>query len=105
MLCIWNHRISNSQTSFDEQRNAAGEGRTLPTGCRRFSVYKVKPNFPAIRFWHADNLTQTRTVYGDIVHVKSWCRFQYPRRLSSVYATLREQIKAYIIARTWTLVA
>ena len=72
--------------------------RTLPTGRGRFSVYKAKPKFPAIRFWRADNLTQTRTVYGDIAYAKSWCGFQHPRGPSSVYVTWREQIKTYIVA-------
>jgi len=99
ILFIWNHTISNSQTSFDEKRTEARGARTLPTSCGRFSVYKAKPNFPAIRFWHADNLTQTRTVYSDIAYAKSWCGFQHPRGPSSVYATWCEQIKAYIVAR------
>jgi len=71
--------------------------RTLPTGRGRFRVYKAKPNFPAIRFWRGDNLTQTRTLDGDIAYAKSGCGFQHPRGPSSVYATWREQIKAYIV--------
>ena len=31
--------------------------------------------------------------------MKSWCGFKHPRGASSIYATWREQIKAYIIAR------
>ena len=62
-------------------------------------MYKAEPNFPAIRFWHADNLTQTRTVYGAIGYAKLQCGFQDPRGTSSVYATWPEQIKAYIVAR------
>jgi len=62
-------------------------------------VYQAEPNFPAIRFWHADNLTQTRTVYGAIGYAKLQCGFQDPRGPSSVYATWPEQIKAYIVAR------
>jgi hypothetical protein len=62
------------------------------------SVY-VKPNYPAIRIWYTNNLTQTRTVYGDIAYAKSWCGFKHPRGSSAAYATWREQIKAYIIAR------
>jgi len=48
---------------------------------------------------YTDNLTQTRTVYGDIAYAKSWCRFKHPRGSSAAYATRCEQIKAYIIAR------
>jgi len=99
MHFIWNQRISNSQTSFNEQRTGACEARTLPTSRGTFSVYKAKPNFPAKRFWHADNLSQTRTVYGDIAYAKSWCGFQHPRGPSSVYETWPEQINAYIVAR------
>jgi len=32
------------------------------------------------------------------MYAKSWCGFKHPRGASSVYATWREQIKAYIIA-------
>ena len=38
-------------------------------------------------------------MYGDIAHAKSWCGFKHPRCQSSIYATWREQIKAYMIAR------
>jgi len=50
-------------------------------------------------FWHADNLTQTRTVYGDIADAESWCGFQHPCGPFSVDATWREQINAYSVAR------
>jgi len=33
------------------------------------------------------------------VYAKSWCGFKHPRGSSAAYATCREQIKAYIIAR------
>jgi hypothetical protein len=54
---------------------------------------------PTIQICYSVNLTQTRTVYGDIAYAKSWCGFKHPRGASAVYATWREQIKAYIIAR------
>jgi len=62
------------------------------------SVY-IKPNYPAIRICYTDNLTETRTVYGDIAYPKSWCGFKHPRGSSAAYTTWREQIKAYMIAR------
>jgi len=62
------------------------------------SVY-IKPNYPAIRIRYTDNVTQNRTVYGDIAYVKLWYGFKHPRGSSAAYATWREQIKAYIIAR------
>jgi len=37
-------------------------------------------------------------VYGDIAYAKLWCGFKHPRGQSSIYATWREQIKAYMIA-------
>jgi len=59
----------------------------------------MKPNYPTIiRIWYTDNL-RNRTVYGDIAYAKSWWGFKHPRGQSSVYATWREQIKAYMIAR------
>jgi len=38
-------------------------------------------------------------VYGDIAYAKWWCGFKHARGSSAAYATWRERIKAYIIAR------
>ena len=59
----------------------------------------IKLNYPRIiTIWYTDNVRK-RTVYGDIAYTKSWCGFKHPRGQSSIYATWREQIKAYMIAR------
>jgi len=59
----------------------------------------MKPNYRTIiRIWYTDNL-RNRTVYGDIAYAKSWCGFKHLHGQSSIYATWREQIKAYMIAR------
>ena len=38
-------------------------------------------------------------MYGDIAYTKSWCGLKHPGGQSLIYATWREQIKAYMIAR------
>jgi len=59
----------------------------------------IKPNYPTIiRISYTDNL-RNRTVYSDIAYAKWWCGFKNPRGQSSIYATWREQINAYMIAR------
>ena len=57
------------------------------------------PKYRVVSIRYTDCLPQTRTVYGDIAYAKSLCGFKNPRGTSSVYATWREQINAYIIAR------
>jgi len=57
----------------------------------------LDPKYRVVSIGYTDCLTQTRTVYGNMAYVKSWCEFKHPRGTSSVYATWREQIKAYII--------
>jgi len=37
-------------------------------------------------------------VYGNIAYAKSWYGFKHPGGQSSIYATWRDQIKAYMIA-------
>jgi len=57
------------------------------------------PKYQVVWIGYTDRLTQTRTVYGDIVYAKSWCRFKHPGGASSIYPTWHKQLKAYSIAR------
>jgi len=59
----------------------------------------LDPKYQVVRIGYTHCLTQTRTVFGDIAYAQSWCGFKHLGGASSFYATWREQIKAYIIAR------
>jgi len=58
----------------------------------------LDPKYRVVWIRYTDCLTQTRTVNGDIAYAKSWWEFKHSRGTSSLCATCREQIKAYIIA-------
>lgn len=81
------------------QRPLPLPAHALPATCRGFRVGQRKSP-PTFRIDYANKEPQISKAYGDIAYAKSWCGFKHPRGPTAAYTTWREQVRAYILARS-----